>query len=264
MTGGPSAPATLEGGDARPGAGSSSPGRAPGRGGARGQRHWKAAFFGLAAVAIVAGVGWALLGSRFFVVRSVQVTVTGPGLTRAQVLTAAGIKLGLPLLRLDDAAVAHRVERLTQVESAHVSTDWPDGVSITVRARTPVFAVSGPQGYLLVDRFGVTLRQAGRRPGLPVLTMTALAGQAAPLRGNPAVTAAAAVLTELPSKVAHRVAQVSADGPGNVSVKLGNGVTIVWGDPSRASQKADELLLLMRHPARLYDVSSPATAVTKG
>ena len=31
-------------------------------------------FFGLAAVAIVAGVAWALLGSRLLVVRSVQVT----------------------------------------------------------------------------------------------------------------------------------------------------------------------------------------------
>ena len=72
---------------------------------------WKTVFFGLAAVAIVAGVAWALLGSRLLVVRSVQVTGTGPQVSRAQVLAAARIPAGLPLIRVNTAAVAQRVER---------------------------------------------------------------------------------------------------------------------------------------------------------
>jgi hypothetical protein len=49
-----------------------------------------------------------------------------------------------------------------------------------------------------------------------------------------------------------------------VSLQLANGVVIVWGDSSRAAEKARELTLLMRTHARRYDVSAPGTAVTEG
>jgi hypothetical protein len=76
-------------------------------------------FFGLAAVAIVAGVAWALLGSRLLVVRSVQVTGTGPQVSRAQVLAAARVPAGLPLIRVNTAAVAQRVGGIRQELAVH-------------------------------------------------------------------------------------------------------------------------------------------------
>jgi cell division protein FtsQ len=85
-----------------------------------------------------------------------------------------------------------------------------------------------------------------------------------PLRGNPAVRAAATVLRELPPAIAHRVQAVHAPNASDVSVRLGDGVVIVWGDTSRAAEKAKELALLMRTDARGYDVSAPGTAVTQG
>ena len=104
-----------------------------------GQRHtpWRSAFFTLAIIAIVAGVGWALLGSRFLVVRSIHVSGTHL-VPQAEVLAAAAIPHGLPLIRVNTAAVAHRVAQITQIESAHVARAWPDGVTISVRERTPV------------------------------------------------------------------------------------------------------------------------------
>jgi hypothetical protein len=133
---------------------------------------WRAGFFGLAVVAILAAVAWALLGSRFLVVRSVAVSGTGPPVSRATVLAAARIPAGLPLIRVDTTAAAQRVERITQVQSAQVSRDWPDAVSITIQLRTPVFAMTVPGGYALVDPFGVDLRTSARRPpGLPLLTV---------------------------------------------------------------------------------------------
>ena len=100
---------------------------------------WKAAFFGLAAAALVAGVGWALLGSSFLVVRTVR--TTGSALPSATVLRAAGIKLGTPLIRVDTGAAARRVERIRQVQSARVTLSWPDAVVIWTKSRTAVFAV---------------------------------------------------------------------------------------------------------------------------
>ena len=243
--------------------------RGPGPGGAR-RVGWKPVLFGLAALAIVAAVGWALLGSRFLVVRSVQVTGTGPQVSRAQVLAAARIPAGLPLIRVNTAAVAQRVDGIRQVQSAQVSRNWPHTVVISVRLRTPVFAVAVVRGgYALVDAYGVDVRDSARRPpGLPLLQLTAGAagpgGPAGPSPLRPVASAAAAVLRELPPRIARRVAVVTAPTPADVSLQLANGVVIVWGDRSRPAEKARELALLMRTHARRYDVSAPGTAVTQG
>jgi cell division protein FtsQ len=227
---------------------------------------WKGVFFGLAAVAIVAGVAWALLGSRLLVVRSVQVTGTGPQVSRAQVLAAARVPAGLPLIRLNTAAVAQRVGGIRQVQSAQVSRNWPSTVVISVRLRTPVFAVAARGGYALVDAYGVDVRDSARRPPrLPLLQLTAGTGGAAGLSSlRPVARAGAAVLHELPPGIARRVAVVSAPTPWEVSLQLANGAVIVWGDTSRSAEKARELALLMRTHARRYDVSAPGTAVTQG
>jgi cell division protein FtsQ len=227
---------------------------------------WKTVFFGLAAVAIVAGVAWALLGSRLLVVRSVQVTGTGPQVSRAQVLAAARVPAGLPLIRVNTAAVAQRVGGIRQVQSAQVSRNWPSTVVISVRLRTPVFAVAARGGYALVDAYGVDVRDSARRPPrLPLLQLTAGTGGAAGLSSlRPVARAGAAVLHELPPGIARRVAVVSAPTPWEVSLQLANGAVIVWGDTSRSAEKARELALLMRTHARRYDVSAPGPAVTQG
>lgn len=257
-TGAPAAPDTAPTGDGAPG-GPGAPRLL--------RRGWKGAFFVLAAVAIVLGAAWALLGNRFLVVRSVQVRGTGPEVTTAQVLAAARVPLGEPLIRLNGPAVAHRVERITDVQSAQVSSNWPNTVVITVRLRVPVFAVAAAagDGFEVVDRFGVDMRDRARRPaGLPLLTVSAPGTLPGALRGNPAINAAATVLGELPHRIARRVQSVTAASASDVSVKLAGGTVIVWGDTSRARQKAAELTVLMRRHARLYDVSAPGTAVTKG
>ena len=81
---------------------------------------------------------------------------------------------------------------------------------------------------------------------------------------RPVASAGAAVLHELPPWIARRVAVVSAPTPSEVSLQLANGAVIVWGDSSRAAEKARELTLLMRTHARRYDVSASGTAVTQG
>jgi len=252
-------------GRARPGA------RPPVRGRTRRVR-WKTVLFGLAAVAIVAGVAWALLGSRLLIVRSVHVTGAGTQVSRAEVLAAARVPAGVPLIRVNTAAVEQRVEGIRQVQSAQVSRSWPSTVVISVRLRTPVFAVAVPGGYALVDSYGVDVRDSARRPPrLPLLQLSAgAAGPGGPGRDaglsslRPVASAGAAVLRGLPRWIARRVAVVTAPTPSEVSLRLANGSVIVWGDSSRAAEKARELTLLMRTHARLYDVSAPGTAVTQG
>ena len=69
---------------------------------ARTHSPWRTAFFGLAAVGIVAGVGWALLGSRLLVVRSV--VVTGTHLVPvSEVRAAAAVPAGVPMILVGDS-----------------------------------------------------------------------------------------------------------------------------------------------------------------
>jgi cell division protein FtsQ len=222
---------------------------------------WKAAFFTLATVAILAGAAWALLGSKFFVVRSVQ--VTGPaGISRAEVIAAAGIRPGTPLIRIDPAAVARRVERITLVQSARVRRAWPDKIAISLQERTAVLAVASGRGYQLIDKFGVGLRYVARRPsGMPVLRQPHPASTTA-LRGSPGVMAAATVLRELPARLGGRVRAIDAPAPDAVTLRLRRGVRIAWGGTGQAAAKSGELAILMRGHAHFYDVSDPRTAVT--
>ncbi len=81
---------------------------------------------------IVAVLAWALLGSRLLVVRSVKVTGGGQAVPAAQVLAAARVRHGTPLIRVNTGTIARQVEALRQVQSVQVSKDWPSTVVITV------------------------------------------------------------------------------------------------------------------------------------
>jgi cell division protein FtsQ len=236
--------------------GTGAPAAAPG---SKRAHPWKAAFFVLAVVAIIAGVTWALLGSKFLVVRSI--TVNGaPDIPRSQVITAAGVRAGTPLIRISTGTVARRVERLTLVESARVTRSWPNAITITIVERTAALAVREPAGWDLVDRFGVVLNQVQNRPrGLPRLRTSTAPDL---LRGNPAVFAAATVERELPARLAAKVHSIAAPTADTVTLYLRHGRIVVWGDPSQTAMKARELAILMRGRARYFDVSDPRAVVT--
>lgn len=240
------------------------PGRSPSL--ARTPSPWRTAFFGVAIVGIVAGVAWALLGSRLFVVRSI--VVTGTHLVPAgQVQAIAAIPAGEPMIRVDTGAVASRVSTITQVESAQVTKSWPDRIVITVRERTPAVAVLVPAsvsaggGYDLVDASGVIVRWARTAPSRMPRYETPIAPAA--LRGNPALEAAVTVLHQVPGWISRPTAAVWASSPQAVTLWLSDGMTIVWGSTDRASAKTRELAILMRTHARYYDVSAPGSAVTR-
>jgi cell division protein FtsQ len=235
------------------------PRRRPGRPHSR----WRTAFFGLAVLATVVGVGWALLGNRLLVVRSVSVTGTRL-LSASQVTAAADVPLGTPLLRLDTGAVARRVEAIPQVASATVSDSWPDGLVIAVTERVPVMAVKmAGGGYDQLDRTGAIVRWTQAKPALPRF-VTPLPGSA--VGGSASAAAAADVLAELQPWLARQVASVKAStvaaGGEQVTLSLQDGKTVRWGDTERAAQKNRELAILLPGAATSIDVSSPGTAVT--
>jgi cell division protein FtsQ len=220
------------------------------------------------AVGVVAVVGWLVLAPKLLVVRSV--VVNGNHLVSvSQIRAAADIAPKTQMLHVDTSAAASRVEGINQIQSATVSKSWPGRIVISVHERTPALAVAsslaqgtGADGYDLIDKAGVVVQSVKTRPaGMPIFQTSAAAGS---LRDNPAVGAAVTVLHELPASLARAVSTVSATDAANVRIGLSTGVTIVWGDTSRAQQKSTEITALMRTThVSYYDVSAPGSAVTK-
>ena len=147
------------------------------------------------------------------------------------------------------------------MQSAQVTRSWPDRVIIAVRERTPALALAASGGgFDLVDPDGVIVQWAARRPpGLPLYLATSPVSS---LRGDPDVGAAAAVLGELPARLRASVASVTAPSPDQVTLRLADGATVLWGGTGHAQAKAEELGLLLPTHASYYDLSAQGTAVT--
>ena len=192
-----------------------------------------------------------------------SVIVTGTHLVpRSEVLAVAGVEPGTPLIRVNTAAVAARIDTIRQVRSAPVSRSWPDRVVIVVRERTVALALTAPGGgYDLVDSGGVVVQWAASRPADLPLYLTA--APVSSLRGDPDLAAAAAVLGELPPWLRRSVASVTAPDPDQVTLHLAGGITVLWGGTDRAGAKAAELTVLMQAHMRYYDVSAQGSVLTK-
>ncbi len=225
----------------------------------RGRDPWRAGFFVVLVLAVLGVSAWALLGPSVLVVRHEE--VSGNHLVpAAEIVSAAGIRLGTPLASVDTTGAARRVEQIDQVLTATVTRSWPDAIEISVHERTPALAVRSGPGFALVDGHGVTVRWSARRPaGLPLLT-----SPPARLRGSAVVRAAVTVLGQLPRGLRWLIVAVSAPGPDALTFWLRGGATVMWGGPGQTAAKAAELTVLLPTGARYYDLSDPATAVTQG
>jgi cell division protein FtsQ len=222
---------------------------------------WKVLFVTLLVIGVLGTAAWVLLGSRLLVARHIDV-VGARLVPRDRVLAVARVRLGEPLIRLDSGAVRDRVEAVPEVERARVERRWPATVRIVIRERTPIAAVQQDNRFLQIDRYGVTVLTSASRPrGLPLLTV------ASPVSSDPSLRAGLAVIGSLPPWLSHRVAGVQARSPEAVTLRLEEGITIVWGAPESASDKLRLLHGMLgstqRHAARTIDVSSPEVVTTE-
>lgn len=205
---------------------------------------------------VLVGIGFgvrALLHSGLADVRDVQVAglVT---ITAADVLSAAAVTTGGPLVDVDTAAVAARVAALPAVATASVGRSWPHTVTVAVTERVPVASVSTPTGVALVDSGGVVY-PGTPAPGLPRLNF----GAAGP--DDPATRAAVAGLAALPDAVRKQVqtvdVTVTGGAPGQVTFGLAGNRQVLWGSDERTADKAAAVVALLTQPGRVFDVTSP-------
>lgn len=233
----------------------------PGGADRTGSDPWKVAFAVLLVVSLFCVVTWVLLGSRLLVVRDVAVT----GLDRVsqeEVVAAVAVDTGTPLIRVDLDRGRDRAESLDLVESAKVSRGWPATLRVEVVERRPVLAIPVGEEYRLVDGDGVRIEDSPNRPGThPLVRVT---GE---IEGNGAVRAAADIVEEAPDSLIAQIQLIDATDTEQITVELGDGSIVEWGDAHGTAGKSDVLRVLMReHPpqdGRVYDIATPDLAIVR-
>jgi cell division protein FtsQ len=206
----------------------------------------------LAAIAV-----WLVAFSSVFGVGTVRVDGLRT-LTAKQVRQAAHIADGTPLLRLDRAAVEHRVERLPSVAAATVRTSFPSTVIISVRERVAVGYLKAGAGYRLVDGSGEAYQEVSATPAhLPQFVVPGGAN------AKPTAAAVATVAAALPSSLRAQVLSIQALDPDSITLLLPDQRVVRWGSAQRSADKARILPTLLRTHAAQIDVTDPDLPYTR-
>jgi cell division protein FtsQ len=206
--------------------------------------------------ALTVALGLVLYLTPVMSARSVIVTGIG-AVTRDEVLAAAQVRLGTPLLQIDTDGVADRVAAIRRVASARVQRQYPSALRITIVERVPVVVKDFPDGPHLYDRDGVDFATAPPPPALPYIDVDN------PGPSDAATKAALAVLLALRPEVVAQVSRIAAPSVASITLTLTDGRTVIWGTNERTEEKAQKLAALLTRPGRIYNVSSPDLPTVK-
>ena len=205
---------------------------------------------------LVVGLGLLLYFTPIMSARNIVVVGLG-AVTQDEVIAAAAVSPGTPLLQVDTDAVAERVAAIRRVASARVQRQYPSTLRVTVVERVPVVVKDYPDGPHLFDKDGVDFATAPPPAGVPYLDTDH------PGPSDPPTKAARQVMTALRPEVAGLVGRIAAPSVASITLTLIDGRTVVWGTTDRTEEKAVKLGALLTQPGQTYDVSSPDLPTVK-
>jgi cell division protein FtsQ len=217
---------------------------------------------GFVAACLLGYGGWAITHSSLFALDGIQISGL-EHITRSQIMTASGVRLGMNVLSVNTGSVIERIESLPFVASARVERVYPSKLRIVVTERIPVAVVELPNDRWLIDGTGIALVPVGETDGLPIVRSASgdevLAGSGI---GDAGVLQALAIWRGLPAAWRGGVSSIEATSPVAVTVHLGD-ANVVFGDSSDLATKVAALRALlaraqMRHATLLAaDLRAP-------
>ncbi|MFF4579168.1 cell division protein FtsQ/DivIB [Streptomyces sp. NPDC001373] len=223
----------------------------------------------LAAAALLAGgAAWALYGSSWL--RVEKVTASGTEvLTPEQVLSAAAVPVGAPLVSVDTGEIASRVRaRLSRIDSVDVVRAWPHGIGLKVTERKPVLLIKKGTDFIEVDATGARFDTVAKAPvGVPLLEMAAdRSPSARRFDEERLLREAVGIAGSLPDAVAKETVQVRVGSFDSVVLELTKGRTVVWGSGELGEAKGRALTALLKASPRAdhFDVSVPTAPAVSG
>lgn len=209
--------------------------------------------FLLPGVLAVATIGFLVVYfSPLLGVRTVQVE-GNQSLPPDEVIRAAEVVEGTPMLRVDPEQIREHLHGLPKVADAQAVLDWPSTVRIQVTERTPAAYFRATDGVRLLDVAGVPFETVADPPaGVPELRAPKASAD------DPATRAGLSVLVALPVPVRAEVTAVLAQSPNDVRLELTGGRKVDWGSVEDTQRKAQILSPLLTRPGKVYDVTTPA------
>ena len=215
-----------------------------------GRRRRRRILAGVVLAGLVAS-GAAVVHSSMLGARHVRVSGAS-NIAASYVVATAGLKGAPPLVDLDPAAIAARVEHLPWVLTAAVKISWPSTVAIHITERIAVAAVrvAGPKSsYAICDVTGRVLEILPARPAsLPVVVLP----PALLSPGAPGTSLAVAdrlelqVAAEMPESMLPAITDITVTPLGAV-VQLADHLTAIVGTASGLSQKFVSLATVLAH-----------------
>ena len=182
-------------------------------------------------MAVVGVGGFAANRSELLDVDQVRITglstTAGTGVSKLELMEAAAIRVGSPMLSVDIDGIVERVASLPWVAEVVVDRRWPSSVELWVRQRVAVAnAVDRSASVALLDAEGAVLEHRGEQlVGLPVIRVDRLGRPGTRMTGlAPLLLAVEALTPELFPWVVALVP--TADG---VIVELVGGAVAVLG-----------------------------------
>ncbi|MGF2947709.1 FtsQ-type POTRA domain-containing protein [Microbacterium alcoholitolerans] len=196
--------------------------------------------------------------SPLFAVR--EITVAGASrVDTAAVQQALQSQIGKPLALVDASGVKSALTEFPMIETYALEARPPHELLVRIVERTPIGVIGSDAGYSLVDAAGVVLSTTPQPPeGSPLLD---IAGGI----DSPAFRSAGLVMRSLPADFRTGVTEVRATSADDVTLKLADGKTVVWGSESDSVRKAAVLVrLIATSPgSTTFDVSSPTVPVVR-
>jgi cell division protein FtsQ len=215
-------------------------------------------------LALIAGGGlglglvglWLAYLSTVFAADRVEVTGTDDATIQEQVVAAAAVPLGRPLLRLDVAAIAERVAEVPAVAAVEVERHLDGVVELVLTPRSPAYVLLSHGSYVLVDASGRDYQTvAAPPPGLIPVTLAET--------GPRSLSDAAQVVVALPEAIRQQTRSVESQSIDHIEIRLLSGATILWGSADQSELKAEVMAGLINLGASYYDVSAPSHPATR-
>jgi cell division protein FtsQ len=198
-------------------------------------------------LAALAGGGWLWLRDSGMV-RVTDVKVTGATTSESDRVTAAleAAARGMTTLHVRAGALKSAVAPYSSVETLHVATDFPHGMTIRVTERKPVAALELGSRRTPVTGGGIVLDGVTADRDLPTIQVSReIAGRRVT---DKRVLGALEIARAAPKPLLHAAQQVSVQ-PRGVVVELRDGPELVFGNGEEASAKWTAAARVLAEPS---------------
>ncbi len=201
---------------------------------------------GVAILAALAAIGWAMFWSPLLDVREIKV-LGAEFTTEDEVAEAAGLlKTEQNLLLLPTSEVVAKVEALPWVKSAEVDRMLPGTVRVRIVERTPMMVLALGAARWTIDAHGNVLSSGDAVDGLPVLAGVEVGDISPGLRLlTQEALAALKAYRSMPSSLSDDIVGVFAPTIERISFSLANGTTVRYGAAEMLDAKNTVLKVLL-------------------